>query len=184
MKRTYLWPLTILFSGTLVVAALVSDTRLCGQNADPTTVAAESSDSFVFRLEVDGEKLAEYTECFGLGSRNEIEETLVETNTHGVKQKSPGSLEWPTITLRRAGPSEARIWSWRKAVEDGNLDQATRDGAIIMLRAGSLEPLARWNFSNGWPASLTIEGWVEELAIVHDGVDRVAASTGKSPKRP
>jgi phage tail-like protein len=167
-----------LCSAVLISLAFVGDTRSRGQNGGIGALSAELSDSFVFQLELEGQGVvAEYSECFGLGSSNEIEEAVVQTNTGGVKRKTPAVLEWHNITLKRIGPSSGQIWSsWRKAMEDGKLNEAIQDGAIILSRAGSSEPIARWNFTRGWPASLTIEGVVEELTIVHEGVERVAAS--------
>jgi phage tail-like protein len=178
MKRTYLWPVIILCAGVLISLTLVADSRLCGQNADIAALSAEPSDSFVFQLELGGQVVAEYTECFGLGSSNEIEEAVIQTNAGAVKQKTPGALEWHNITLKRIGPSSDQVWSsWRKAMEDGKPDEATRNGAIIMSKSGSSEPLARWNLTHAWPASLTIQGSAEELTIVHQGLERVGASS-------
>ncbi len=103
-----------------------------------------------------------------------------------VKEKAPGALEWPAITLRRSTPSDAQVWLWRKALEDGKLDEAIRDGALVMLQAGYSEPIARWSFTRGWPARLTIEGTVEELVIVHEGLKRTdtVISYGGIPPRP
>jgi len=164
----------ILCGAVLISLVLVGDTRLRGQDGDTAALSTEPSDSFIFKLELEGQVVAEYTECFGLGSSNEIEETVVQTNAGRVKQKTPGVLEWHNITLKRLGPSSDQVWSlWREPVEDGKLNAAIQNGAIIMCKAASSEPLARWNFSHGWPASLTIEGSVEELIIVHDGLQRV-----------
>jgi len=161
----------------LVVFALVGDTRSQGRDGDLAALSAESSESFVFALELTGEIVAEYTECFGLGSGNRIEESVVETDGEAVVRKTPGALEWHNITLRRVGPSDAEVWSWRKAMEDGRLSDAVRDGAIVMFEPGAPQPHARWDFTGGWAASLAIEGSVEELTIVHAGLTRVGAST-------
>ena len=177
MRHTYLWPVMILCSAVLISLAFVGDSRLRGQNDDLAALSAEPSDSFIFQLELAGQVATEYTECFGLGSSNEIKENVIQTAAGEVVKKTPGVLEWHNITLKRIGPSSGQIWSsWRKAMEDGKLNEAIQDGAIILSRAGSSEPIARWNFTRGWPASLTIEGVVEELTIVHEGVERVAAS--------
>jgi hypothetical protein len=174
MKRAYLWPFIILFCLALISATLFGGSKLRGQNSDVEALSGEPSDSFVFALELGGQVLEEYTECFGLGSSNEVEESVIQTNAGAVKKKTPGALEWHNITLRRMGPGDGQVWQlWRKPVEDGKLNEAIQDGAIIMSRAGSSEALARWNFSHGWPASLTIEGSVEVLTIVHDGLQRV-----------
>lgn len=175
MRRTCLWPLMILCSGILISLAFVGDRHSRAQNGDLAPVSAEPSESFVFQLELEGQGVVgEYSECFGLGSSNQIEEAVVQTNGRGVKQKTPGALEWHNIRLRRQGRPNADVWPWRDAMQDGKTDEAVRNGAIVMFRLGWPEPLARWNFTKGWPASLTIEGSVEELCIVHEGLQRVS----------
>jgi len=177
MRRTYLWPLMILCGAILMSLALFGGARLRGQNGDIAPLSTEASESFVFQLELEGQVVAEYAECFGLGSGNEIEETVVQTTVGAIKRKAPGALEWHNIMLRRIGPSGGQVWSsWRRAMEEGNIKEAMRNGAITMSRAASAEPLARWEFTHGWPVSLTIEGSSEELIIVHEGLQRVAAS--------
>jgi phage tail-like protein len=147
---------------------------LRGQSGDIASLSAEPYESFIFKLELEGQVVAKYTECFGLGSSNDIEEAVVQTDSGTVKRKSPGVLDWHNITLKRLGPSSDSVWSyWRRVMEDGKVNEATRDGAIIMCDAVSEEALARWNFDDGWPASLKIEGSIEELTIVHEGLQRV-----------
>jgi len=178
MKRRYLWLLTIVCSVVLIGLALVGNSRLWGQSADVQS-SALADGNYVFRLELGGLAVADYSECFGLGSSNETEESIVQT-TAGImtKKKTSGVLEWHDITLKRTGPSGTAVWSWRRAMEDGNRGQATRDGSIVMYGAGSSQPLARWTFSKGWASSLTIEGSVEELTIVHEGLVLVGTTSG------
>jgi phage tail-like protein len=177
MRRTYLWPVIILCAAVLISPSLFDDRGLRGDDGGAAPLSPEPSDSFIFQLELGGQVVAEYSECFGLGSSNEIEESVVQTDAGAVKQKTPGVLEWHNITLRRIGPSSAQVWSsWRKAMEDGRPDQAIRNGAIIMFKSGSSEPLAKWDFTQGWPASLTIQGSAEELTIVHQGLERAGGT--------
>jgi phage tail-like protein len=184
MRRIYLWPFVILCSAVLASLAFVPDDRLCGQDSDITMRSAEPSESFVFQLELDGQGVvAEYSECFGLGSSNQIEEAVVQTNGGAVKHKTPGALEWHDITLRREASPDEDVLAWREAMEDGRTGDAIRNGAIVMFKLGWPDPLARWNFSKGWPARLTIEGSVQELTIVHDGLERVPPSSARPPVR-
>jgi phage tail-like protein len=171
MKRASLLILAFVGSAVLVSTGFVRDTRLSGQTNDSELSSLAPSGPFVFRLELSGDQVADYNECFGLGSSNEIEEVVAPAG-EGVKEKTPGALEWNNITLKRIGPSGAGVWSWRKAMEDGDLKGAIRDGTIIMYREGSNVPLANWDFRDGWAARLTIEGSVEELTIVHEGLQR------------
>ncbi|MBP7051844.1 MAG: phage tail protein [Phycisphaerae bacterium] len=172
MKRAYSWPSTILLCVVLLSMCLVRDTRLWGQQDNVTLGSSESSE-FTFVLELYGDKVADYNECLGLGSSNEVEETTDQTDAITVKRGVPGALEWHTITLRRTGPSGKEMWSWRKAMEDGNMEQAVRDGTIIMYRADTSEPVAQWDFRDGWVSRLIVNGATEELTIVHNGIERV-----------
>jgi phage tail-like protein len=172
MRRTYIWVLVILCAVVLISLTLVGDGRVCGQNG--VVAVSATHDSYYFRLELGAKELASYDQCFGVGSSNHIEEeTWHSDDGVPIVQKNPGALEWHNITLKRVAPSDAEVWSWRKAMEDGRLDEAIQDGAITMFKLGSSEPVARWHFINGWPSRLTIEGSTEELTIVHDGLNRV-----------
>ena len=84
-----------------------------------------------------------------------------------------GTLTWHTIVLKRIGPSDGLVVSWRKSTEDGLDHHAFRDGTITLFERGSVESLAHWAFDRGWAASLIFSGGVEELTIVHEGLNRV-----------
>jgi phage tail-like protein len=160
----------------LTSLALVGTSRLRGETVSIEPPTAGPSDSFFFRLELAGQELGDYSECFGLGSSNEIVEDVPPTDAGiPIKRKTPGALEWHNITLKRSSPSDLMVAAWRKAMETGNLKGAMRDGAIVMFKVGSPEPVARWEFRAGWVASLRFDGSMEELIIVHEGLDRVAA---------
>jgi len=173
MKRHYLWPLVVLCSAALASLALLGTSRLQGGTGEIELLSAGSGDYFFFRLELVGQDVGDYGECFGLGSSNEIKEDTTQMGGLIVRQKTPGVLEWHNITLKRNGPSDVRVASWRKALETGDLKAAIRNGAIVMYKAASSEPVARWEFRNGWVASLRLDGAVEELTIVHEGLERM-----------
>jgi len=178
MKRHYLWPLVILCSAGLSSLVLVRATRLQGETANTELLSPGSGDFFFFRLELAGDAVGDYSECLGLGSSNEVLEDLPATNAVvPIKRKTPGALEWHNITLKRNSPSDVRVASWRKAMETGDLTTAVRNGAIIMFRVGSAEPIARWEFRGGWVATLRFDGSMEELTIVHEGLDRVGSAS-------
>ncbi len=165
---------------------LVSSGRLRGQMAGTARSSVAEPNSYVFQLEVGAVLVAEYTECSGLGSTNDIKESVVANDVGAtVIQKAPGDLRWPDITLKRKGLSDENVWSWRKAMAQGD-PSGIEDGAITMFGARSTEPLARWEFRKGWAASLTVEGSTEVLIIVHEGLERVAAGSvgGGPPVRP
>jgi len=176
MKRNHVWPLAILCSVILISLVLTSNVKLCGQNtgtADTELLSSDNPNRFLFEVRLGGGLVAQYTECVGLGSSNDIEADVTETDAGVlVRQKDPGALEWHNIVLRRSGLSGTTLWAWRGSVQAGHLDQAIQDGVITVIDTSSLERVARWSFRNGWPASLTFGSAGEELVIVHDGLQR------------
>jgi phage tail-like protein len=167
---------------------LTGHDRLWGQFAgEGGAVAVAASDAYVYRLELNGQQMEVYGECSGLGSGSDIEQQKVVTEKGVVAwQMSPGALRWDSITLKRESLSSVQIWQWRKSVEDGKLGEAMKSGSIVMLGANSSQEYARWNFRNGWPARLSLNEGVEDLVIVHDGLELVVpgtAGTGTTKRR-
>lgn len=72
------------------------------------------------------------------------------------------------------------LFAWRKQVEDGQVDDARRDVAVI-LRNQEGEAAARWEFRNAWPRQYDAphldatgnEVAIESIEIVHEGMERV-----------
>lgn len=177
MTRHKFRTVAIIGSLVLISLTLVSNVRLRAQNTLTGLLSDDAPGVFLFQLELEGKLVGEYTECTGLGSSNDIEISVVQTGDgFEVREKTPGALEWRTITLKHRGLSESNVWAWRQGMEAGNLDSAIRDGAIRVLYRESLERLARWEFKNGWAASLTVSEQGEELVIVHEGLGRADES--------
>lgn len=184
MKRKYTWPLIAVCGVLLVSLALIDSGQLWGQKAGGQPFVAAGDDFYIFRLQLQEGVEQDYTECTGLGSSNVIEEATGVTDRGIVfTEKTPGTLQWPNITLRRDSPSDPAVWQWRKAMEDLNLDMAIRNGSIIMLTVGSSEPVAQWAFRDGWAARLTFNGSREELVIAHEGLERIGAGSLAPPAR-
>jgi len=184
MRRKYTWPLIAVCGVLLVSLALIDSGQLWGQRTGGQTFVAGGGDSYIFRLQLQQGVEQDYTECAGLGSSNVIEEATRITNAGVVfTEKTPGTLQWPNITLRRDSPSDPAVWQWRRAMEDLNLNTAIQNGTITVLTAGSAEPVAQWAFRDGWAARLTFSGSREELVIAHEGLERIGAEGGAPPAR-
>jgi len=134
-----------------------------------------------FAVEFQGVIVGAFQECTGMGSENEV----VEYKASGPKGeyvicKVPGRLKWNNITLKRGITDAMDLWEWRKLVEEGKIDQARKNGSIVMFDQSGKE-LARWNFTNAWPCKLTgpspnagqNTAAIEELEITHEGYVRV-----------
>jgi len=135
---------------------------------------------FHYAIEVQGVVTGYFTECSGVGSEHEIiEHKIVDEKGRESIQKIPGRLKWQDITLKRGITDNMDIWDWRDQVVQGKVNDARRNGSVIMFNQ-SLEEVARWNFENAWPSKVSgpamksdsNEFGVEELVIVHEGLYR------------
>jgi phage tail-like protein len=137
--------------------------------------------AFRFALEIEGKLSGYFTNVSGIGSDSElVEEKIVDSETgETLTRYVPGRTIWTPITLRRGVTSNIDVWKWRKDVVDGKIKDARTNCSIIALSRDN-KPVARWNFVNAWPKSVTgpemdsggAEFMVEEMTIVHEGAER------------
>jgi phage tail-like protein len=145
---------------------------------------AEVKDPLVsawYGVEFQGQVQGAFRECTGLGSNNEV----VDYKASGPKgeyimKKVPGRMTWQPITLKRGITDAMDMWKWRQIVEEGKVDEARKNGSIVMFNQQGKE-VARWDFVNAWPSKITgptananaNEIAIEEMEIVHEGYKRV-----------
>ncbi|HMO60119.1 MAG TPA: phage tail protein [Roseiflexaceae bacterium] len=145
-----------------------------GGRTDPLT-------GYHFYLEIDGITQAQFRECSGLDSESNIIE-YKEAGKNGVTiiKKVPGEMKWSNIVLKRGITDIMELWAWRKQVEDGKVNEARKNGSIVLYDQANSE-IARWNFVDGWPSKVTgpqlnannNDIAVEEITICHEGLNRV-----------
>ena len=134
-----------------------------------------------FGVEFQGQVVGAFRECTGMGSENEV----VEYKASGPKgeyimKKVPGRLKWNNITLKRGITDAMDMWKWRKLVEQGKVNEARKNGSIVMFNQEGAE-VSRWEFINAWPSKLTgpsanatnNEVGIEELELTIEGYARV-----------
>jgi phage tail-like protein len=135
---------------------------------------------FHYAVEVQGVVTGYFTECSGIGSEHEIiEHKVVDEKGRELIQKIPGRLKWQDVTLKRGITDNMDIWDWREQVVQGKVDDARRNGSIVMFNQ-ALDEVARWNFENAWPLKVSgpsvksdsNEFGIEELVITHEGLYR------------
>jgi phage tail-like protein len=134
---------------------------------------------FNFGIEVQGIIQGYFTECSGLGSENEVVDHKIVKDGKEIVRKIPGRLKWGDITLKRGVTTNLDFWDWRKMVEQGKVSDARKNGSIMMFDQEHTE-VARWNFVAGWPSKISgpsvksdgNEVSIEELTIVHEGIER------------
>lgn len=136
--------------------------------------------SFHYAIEIQGVVTGYFTECTGIGSEHEvIEHKVVDEKGRPHIQKLPGRLKWENVTLKRGITDNMDIWDWRDQVVQGKIEDARKNGSIVMFDQEFTE-VARWNFENAWPVKVSgpsvkadsNEYGVEELVITHEGLYR------------
>lgn len=139
--------------------------------------------AFKFGLEIEGKLAGYFQTVSGIGSESEvIEHKIVDDNTgETINQKIPGRLTWTDITLKRGVTSSIDVWEWRQEVVDGKVDDARTNCSIVAYNQANDE-VARWNLESAWPSKVVgpemdsggTDLMVEEMTIVHEGLERVA----------
>src|SRR5215469_13542417 len=90
--------------------------------------------SYSFGVEITGVTIAQFKEVNGLGiSINVIENRANQAGGQPVLQKLPGSVKYDDIHLSRGKVADPAFWTWMKTVQEGNIDQARKDGSIILF---------------------------------------------------
>ena len=143
MRQRYVWPFVTVFGIALCSLLAVSGERLFGQEVNRGPTPTNDSQGFIYELRFGAVLAGVFEECHGLGSSNEIlQQTVATKDGRGFILGTSGTLTWHTIVLKRIGPSDGLVVSWRKSTEDGLDHHAFRDGTITLFERGSMEPLA------------------------------------------
>jgi phage tail-like protein len=135
--------------------------------------------NYAFQVEVDGITLAQFREVSGLSS--EIQVIEYKSNKPGgipMVKKLPGARKWGDIQLKRGKTSDKSWWDWIKQVQEGKIEQARRNGSIVIYDYERGEQ-ARYNFTAGWPSKVSVSSLqasgndvaIEEMTIVHEGLE-------------
>jgi len=137
--------------------------------------------NFNFVVVIDGQRLGGFTEVSGLATENEVVEYREGSDSNQVIRKIPGVAKFSNITLKRGIISgNTDLWEWRQQVIDGDIAGARKNGSIIMYDK-DMQPVAKWQFENGWPAKIVGPSQksdgndiaMEELTIAHEYIERV-----------
>jgi len=133
-----------------------------------------------FGVEFQGTVVGAFRECTGMGSENEVVEYKASgSKGESVIHKVPGRLKWNNIVLKRGITDAMDMWKWRALIEKGQIDDARKNGSIVMFNQKG-EEVARWDFQKAWPSKLTgptanannNEVGIEEMELTVEGYVR------------
>ncbi|MEO1271735.1 MAG: phage tail protein [Myxococcota bacterium] len=104
--------------------------------------------NFYFKLEINGLIVGHFQEVNGLTSTVEVVEHKEGGENHKV-HKLLGQGKVGNITCKNGLTTSRQLWDWhRKCVTDR---QNVRKNGYIMILGEFRIPLARWEFTRGWP---------------------------------
>jgi len=135
--------------------------------------------NFRYLVEIDGIAQAGFSEATIPDSAQDPIEYR-EGNEPPTVRKLPGLIKYGNVTLKWGTTDSLDLYNWRKQVEQGKMEDARRNMAIILLDdEGS--PAGRWEFTDAWPSKydapdLSAKGTdiaIETLEIVCEGMTRV-----------
>jgi phage tail-like protein len=112
--------------------------------------------SYSFGVEISGVTVAQFKEVSGLSvAVGVIENRANKVGGLPVLQKLPGMVHYEDIHLSRGKVADPAFWAWIKNVQDGQIDQARKDGSIVLFDLAHGE-VSRFNFFSGWPSKVSI----------------------------
>ena len=132
--------------------------------------------NFNFRLEIDGLHVAAFHECSGLDSTIDV---IEHREGGGPIRKLPGITKFSNIVLKRGITDNRELYDDHLRCTEGKV--VRRDGSIVLMDRAGQDQVARWDFSQAWPAkwvgpALNAEGndvAIETLELAHEGLRRV-----------
>jgi phage tail-like protein len=112
--------------------------------------------SYSFGVEISGVTIAQFKEVAGLGiTVGVIENRAQQMGGLPLLQKMPGSVHYDDIHLSRGKVADPAFWSWINTVQEGKIDQARKDGSVVLFDYAHGE-VTRFNFFGGWPSRVEI----------------------------
>ncbi|CQR52260.1 MULTISPECIES: phage tail protein [Haloferax] len=138
-----------------------------------------------FILEIEGLVTAGFSRC-DLPSATSAVVEYREGADPPTPRKLPCLNEYGPLVLEVGVTDRSlELSEWRTLVEQGKMDEARRDAAVVLLDATG-NPAARWVFREAWPSkydaprldAMASEVAVERLVVVHEGFARIAVETG------
>jgi phage tail-like protein len=112
--------------------------------------------NYSFAVEIDDVAIAQFKEVNGIGITVKVIEN--RSNNHQglpILQKLPGTVTYEDIHLSRGKVNDKSFWDWIKKVQEGKIDEARKNGSIILYDLAHGE-VSRFHFFQGWPSKVEI----------------------------
>ena len=131
-----------------------------------------------YLVEIDGITQAGFSEANIPDTTQDPIEYRAGNETPTVR-KIPGLVTYGNVILKWGVTDSLDLYKWRKQVEQGKMDDARRNMAVIIMDEEGNNK-CRWEFREAWPTKydapdLNAKGAeiaIETLEIAHEGMER------------
>ena len=136
---------------------------------------------FAFALTLDGFDDSTWKTVSGLEiSMEVVDDPSVNSKAFREPARIPGQITYSDLTLTR-GFGDMKLQDWFRAVIRDGKNEDTRNGSVTAYKADLMSEIARWNFTDAWPVSITAsdmnvnqsERVIETMVLAVNELDRV-----------
>ena len=137
----------------------------------------------LFSLTVDGTDIGYFNKVSGLSiDITPVETTATKDGTSYMKVNVPGRMSYGDIEFGRGLSTDKTLEEWVATVATGKVADARKNGSIDVIDTGTGQPMATFEFQNGWPSrwsgpSLSAsadETAIESMTLVVEAITRTA----------
>jgi len=131
-----------------------------------------------FRVEIDGQTLADFSEVSGLAAEIEVIEYRFGTDPAHVTHKVPGRVKYSNIVLKRSVAKDDSLFKWFSQWMRAE-PSAKRVTMRIVLLDNAGQEVRAWKVFNAWPAkysgpsfdAASHDAAIETLELAHEGIE-------------
>ena len=110
--------------------------------------------SFRFRLEIQDKLAGVFLSISGLNINIESTTHTITESTKQIQRRLPGRVSYGDLQLSRGATANNDIYDWFVDLQEGKVE---RHNGSIILQDGSGKDVARWDFENCWPMSMSFD---------------------------
>jgi phage tail-like protein len=134
--------------------------------------------SYNFRLEIDGEESAAFSEVSGISAEMDVIHYRSGTDRSSTPQKLPGLVKIGSVTLKRGIAGSLFFSRWHREASQGQAGFKRTVRIVLMSEDRQIEAM-EWILRNAWPQSYaagpllaaTSHIAMEQLVLVCDDIE-------------
>jgi len=112
--------------------------------------------SFRFVLEVQNKLTGVFLSISGISVNVESTTQTITEETKQIQRRIPGRVSYGDLQLSRGATLNDDIYEWFELLQEGDVER--HNGSIVLQDGGGKE-VARWDFENAWPMSISYDAF-------------------------